>query len=263
MSEPVVLKFDDVSKSFGGLQAINQLSFEVRKGEILGLIGPNGAGKTTVFNLIMGVYKPDKGKIEFNGSNITGWKSHKVVNAGIARTFQIPRPFHHKTIAKNVDIALIPNEIISEMTSKLARAKKIGELCTRVGVCKIFGCEECPLQEVKVCLCAMEFPSILPHAAMRNLEVAKALATNPSLMLLDEPFAGLTNIEVDEMSQLLREMKEDGRTQVVVDHNMRGLMKLVDRVVVINFGEKLTEGTPQEVAENPAVQEAYLAGTGT
>jgi branched-chain amino acid transport system ATP-binding protein len=263
MSERAVLKFENVSKSFGGLQAINQLSFEARKGEILGLIGPNGAGKTTVFNLIMGVYKPNRGKIEFNGNNITGWKSHRVVNAGIARTFQIPRPFHHKTISKNVDIALIPNEIFTKITSKVERAGTIGNLCSRVGVCRIFGCEKCPLPEMKICLCAMEFPSTLPHAAMRNLEVAKALATDPALILLDEPFAGLTNSEVEEMSDLLREMKDDGRTQVIVDHNMRGLMKLVDRVVVINFGEKLTEGLPQEVAENPAVQEAYLAGTGT
>ena len=154
MSQRAVLRFDSVSKSFGGLQAINQLSFEVRKGEILGLIGPNGAGKTTVFNLIMGVYKPNRGLIEFNGKNITGWKTYKIVNSGVARTFQIPRPFHHKTIVKNVDIALIPNEIFGKITSKIERAGKIGNLCSRVGICKIFGCEKCPLPETKICLCS-------------------------------------------------------------------------------------------------------------
>ncbi|MBI1730094.1 ABC transporter ATP-binding protein [Candidatus Acetothermia bacterium] len=256
-----ILQFDGVSKSFGGLQAINHLSFDVREGEILGLIGPNGAGKTTIFNLITGVYHPDQGKIRFQNTEITGWQPHRVVNAGIARTFQIPRPFHHKTITKNVEIALIPNAILSHGLSKQERSDTVSQLCAKVSVCKIFGTEGCHLIEDGFCDCMFEFPSALPHAALRNLEIAKAMATKPNLLLLDEPFAGLTMSEVDDMSALLRTMKQEGRTQIVVDHNMRGLMRLVDRVVVINFGQKLAEGTPEEIAKNPAVQEAYLSGS--
>ncbi len=258
-----ILKFDRVSKAFGGLQAISDLSFEARKGEILGLIGPNGAGKTTVFNLIMGVHHPDHGQIFFNKQEITSWNSHQIVNAGIARTFQIPRPFHHKTIAKNVEIALIPNEILTKGLSKWQRYETISKLCDWVGVCRIFGDGSCDCGRNGFCDCALEFPNALPHAALRNLEIAKAIATEPDLILLDEPFAGLTNSEVEEMSALLLQLKAEGKTQVLVDHNMRGLMKLVDRVVVINFGQKLAEGTPAEVAMNPAVQEAYLAGSST
>ena len=266
MSEKRVLEFDRVSKAFGGLQAINNLSFHVNPGEILGLIGPNGAGKTTVFNLIMGVYKPDQGKISFNEEVISGWKPYKIVNAGIARTFQIPKPFHLKTIAKNVEIALIPNTIMGsrdEAASKSRRSEQISELCSSLGICKIFGHEGCSREIDGLCTCELEFPSALPHAGMRNLEIAKAMAMQPKLLLLDEPFAGLNMAEVDDMSKLLIDMKKTGLTQVIVDHNMKGLMKLVDRVVVINFGQKLMEGSPEEVAEDPRVQEAYLAGTST
>ena len=273
MSEQNVLEFDQVSKAFGGLQAINNLSFHVKPGEILGLIGPNGAGKTTVFNLIMGVYRPDHGTIRFKEDEINGWKPYRIVNAGVARTFQIPKPFHLKTIAKNVEIALIPNSILgrdqrhafkNDNEEVIAdRKRKISELCSDLGICKIFGYEKCSREVDGLCSCELEFPSALPHAGMRNLEIAKAMAMKPELLLLDEPFAGLTMSEVDEMSKLLIDMKKTGLTQVIVDHNMKGLMKLVDRVVVINFGQKLMEGSPEEVAEDPRVQEAYLAGTGT
>jgi len=256
-----LLVLDGLTKSFGGLLAVNRLSFEVYQGEILGFIGPNGAGKTTVFNLITGVYKPDRGRIIFKGRDISGWPPYRVVNAGIARTFQIPKPFRHKTIAQNVEISTIPNEIFARGHSAQERHKRVSACLARTGLCSSLGQECCSIDKDR-CACCEQFPSALPQAGLRRLEIAKALATDPALLLLDEPFAGLTHAEVEELSKLLEDLRDEGRTLVVVDHNMRGIMRLVDRVVVIHFGQKLAEGTPQQVAHDPAVQQAYLAGSG-
>lgn len=254
-----ILTVEHLSKAFGGLQAVSNLSFSVREGEILGLIGPNGAGKTTAFNLITGMYKPDRGRIVFRGREITGWAPYRVVQAGIARTFQIPRPFRHKTVAQNVEIALLPNAIFTVRGRRRERRARVAACCARAGLCEAVG--HAPEPPDGLCGCWETYPGALPQAGLRKLEIAKALATDPKLLLLDEPFAGLTSQEVEELSHLVRELRGEGRTVVIVDHNMQGLMKLVERVVVIHFGQKLAEGTPEEVAENPAVQEAYLAGT--
>ena len=254
-----MLEVAHLSKAFGGLQAVSNLSFTVREGEILGLIGPNGAGKTTLFNLITGMHKPDRGRIVFRGREITGWPPYRVVQAGIARTFQIPRPFRHKTVAQNVEIALLPNAIFARTGGRRERIAQVAACCARAGLCESIGHE--PRPHDGLCDCWHTYPNALPQAGLRKLEIAKALANDPKLLLLDEPFAGLTHQEVEELSDLVRELRAEGRTLVIVDHNMRGLMKLVERVVVIHFGQKLAEGTPEEVAHNPAVQEAYLAGT--
>ena len=254
-----MLEVAHLSKAFGGLQAVSNLSFTVREGEILGLIGPNGAGKTTLFNLITGMHKPDRGRIVFRGREITGWPPYRVVQAGIARTFQIPRPFRHKTVAQNVEIALLPNAIFTRTGGRRERIAQVAACCARAGLCESIGHE--PRPHDGLCDCWHTYPNALPQAGLRKLEIAKALANDPKLLLLDEPFAGLTHREVEELSDLVRELRAEGRTLVIVDHNMRGLMKLVERVVVIHFGQKLAEGTPEEVAHNPAVQEAYLAGT--
>ncbi|MFQ6116965.1 MAG: ABC transporter ATP-binding protein [Candidatus Bipolaricaulia bacterium] len=241
-----ILKLERLRKSFGGLVAVNELSFAVEVGEILGFIGPNGAGKTTVFNLIMGVLRPDSGKIAFKGQDITGWRTYRVVNAGIARVFQLSRNLGHKTVFENIEISTIQNGIFAR-EDRRARERRVLQAGELVG-----------LEED-----LWEYPSALPHASLRRLEIAKAIATDPELLLLDEPFAGLSAQEVEEVSQVIAKLRREGRTIVVVDHNMRGLMRLVDRVVVISFGEKLAEGTPEEVARDPQVQEAYLAGGGT
>ncbi len=259
-SEPL-LRVEGLSKAFGGLQAVSDLSFHVREGEILGLIGPNGAGKTTAFHLITGMHKPDRGRIVFRGREITGWPPYRVVQAGIARTFQIPRPFPHKTIAQNVEIALLPNALFTLRGRRRDRWARVAACCTRAGLCQTVGHPPAAHTPNGRCECWHTYPGALPQAGLRKLEIAKALANDPHLLLLDEPFAGLTHREVEELSELVRELRAEGRTVVIVDHNMRGLMKLVERVVVIHFGHKLAEGTPEEVAENPAVQEAYLAGT--
>jgi len=238
-----ILELERLRKSFGGLVAVNGLSLSVAEGEILGFIGPNGAGKTTVFNLIMGSLRPDAGRITFQGKDITGWRTYRVVNAGIARVFQLSRYLKHKTVFENIEISTISNKIFAR-EDRRAREERVLEAGELVGL-------EEDLQKK---------PSALPHASLRRLEIAKAIATGPKLLLLDEPFAGLSAQEVEEVSVVIDKLRREGRTIVLVDHNMRGLMRLVDRVVVISFGEKLAEGLPEEVAHDPRVQEAYLAG---
>nr|BAL53387.1 branched-chain amino acid transport system ATP-binding protein [uncultured Acetothermia bacterium]BAL59660.1 branched-chain amino acid transport system ATP-binding protein [Candidatus Acetothermum autotrophicum] len=249
-----LLEVKKLRKSFGGLMAVKDLSFHVESGEIVGLIGPNGAGKSTVFNLIMGSLKPDQGTVLFKGRDITHWPTYKIVDMGIARVFQIARYFPRKTVYENVEISAIPNEIFVRAADP---AGKTLASCVRTGLCTN---EHCPGGDR--CTCRTELPGMLPQGGLRRLELARAIGTDPELLLLDEPFAGLSPAEVDEISHLIATLRDEGQTIVLVDHNMRGVMRLVDRIVVLCFGEKLAEGTPEEVARNPQVQEAYLAGGG-
>ncbi len=249
-----LLEVKKLRKSFGGLMAVKDLSFHVESGEIVGLIGPNGAGKSTVFNLIMGSLKPDQGTVLFKGRDITHWPTYKIVDMGIARVFQIARYFPRKTVYENVEISAIPNEIFTKAADP---TPKTLQSCARTGLCST---EHSP--DDNNCLCRLELPGMLPQGGLRRLELARAIGTDPELLLLDEPFAGLSPAEVDEISHLIATLRDEGQTIVLVDHNMRGVMRLVDRIVVLCFGEKIAEGTPEEVARNPQVQEAYLAGGG-
>jgi branched-chain amino acid transport system ATP-binding protein len=246
-----ILLVNNLRKSFGGLMAVKDFRFHLEPGEILGLIGPNGAGKTTVFNLIMGVFKPDAGTIYFKNQNIIGWPTYQIVNAGIARIFQIARYFRHKNVYENVEISTLPNEIFARGNGD--SREKVMRYCKCTGLCTCY-------EPTGRCDCCRQYPGMLPQGGLRRLEVARAIGTDPELLLLDEPFAGLSPPEVDEISHLIAQLRRAGQTIILIDHNMRGLMKLVDRVVVMCFGEKLAEGTPQEVSANPRVQEAYLAG---
>jgi branched-chain amino acid transport system ATP-binding protein len=194
------------------------------------------------------------GTVLFKGHDITGGPTYKVVDAGIARVFQIARYFPRKTVYENVEISAIPNEIF--IRSADPRSKTL-ESCLRTGLCTN---EHGPHDDR--CTCRSELPGMLPQGGLRRLELARAIGTDPELLLLDEPFAGLSPGEVDEISRLIASLRDEGQTIVVVDHNMRGVMRLVDRIVVLCFGEKLAEGSPEEVARNPQVQEAYLAGGG-
>lgn len=249
-----LLQVEGLRKSFGGLMAIKDLSFAVEQHEIVGLIGPNGAGKSTVFNLVMGTLVPDLGKVLFKGRDITGWPTYQIVDAGIARVFQIARYFPRKTVYENVEISAIPNEIFTRAGDPMSKTLSC---CARTGLCTN---EYCLGGER--CVCRAELPGMLPQGGLRRLELARAIGTDPELLLLDEPFAGLSPPEVDDISHLISGLRAEGQTVVVVDHNMRGVMRLVDRIVVLCFGEKLAEGTPEKVARNPQVQEAYLAGGG-
>ena len=242
-----ILQLQGVTKNFGGLAAVSNLSFEVKPQEIFGFIGPNGAGKTTVFNLIMGVFTPDSGKIVFKNNDITGWKTYKIVNEGLARTFQLSRPFHKLTVRENIQVAAASNDVFTSFSKKNSDSKSAK---TVEAIAALVGLKD----KLK------ERPDALPQGDLRRLEMAKALATQPKLILLDEPFAGLSISEIEEISEFIQLLSSEGYTLVIIDHNMKGLMKLVQRVLVISFGEKLAEGIPQDIVANEKVQTAYLAG---
>jgi len=238
-ARPDLLRVERLSKAFGGLQAVYDLSFRVDRGEIVGLIGPNGAGKTTVLNLIMGALRPDRGRILFEGRDITGWPPYRVVGAGIARAFQIAQCCPCMTVLENLELGTYANRLWGRVRGG---AERVREAARRV---KLLGELE-------------KLPTALPQAGLRRLEIARALVTSPKLLLLDEPFAGLTHQEVEELSRAIRELRSQGMAVVLVDHNIRGVMRLVDRVLVMSFGRLLAEGSPEEILRDPRVREAYL-----
>jgi branched-chain amino acid transport system ATP-binding protein len=236
-----VLVVNNLTKKFGGLTAVDDLTFAVEEGEILGFIGPNGAGKSTTFDCISGTYKPTRGSVYLDGEEVTGEPAYRMVKRGLARTFQEFRPFYDRTVLENVELALIEDKI--RPTGLFgATTRQASEICERVGL----GNDE------------HLNPDELPHASLLRLELGRALATDPSMLLVDEPFAGLARQEVAEVSELLQELRDEGTTLVVVDHNMRGLLDLIDRAMVIQWGSMIAEGTPEAIKDDPQVREAYL-----
>ena len=234
----MILEVKNVSKSFRGLRAVKDASFELSDGEINGLIGPNGAGKTTIFNMIAGVYAPDTGSIVFEGKRIDGLRPDQVCNAGIGRTFQIVKPFAGLTVLDNVMVGAF----LKERTASAARAQSVSIL------------EKLNL-EAKANLPA----SSLTLPDRKRLEVARALATRPRLLLLDEVMAGLRPTETDQMVQVFRDInRAEGLTILLIEHVMRAVMALARHIGVLHHGEVIARGTPQEVVRHPAVLECYL-----
>jgi len=233
----IVLSVENVTKKFGGLVALDNVSFKVEEGEIIGLIGPNGAGKTTLFNVITGFYKPEDGKVIYKGKNVTGLPPYKLAREGIGRTFQIVKPFSGLTVFENVLAGAFTG-----YENRQEAIKEVYEVLEFVGLA-----DKCDLTA-----------GSLNVAEKKRLELAKALALKPELLLLDEAAAGLNPTEVTEMIKLVKKLNKEGKTLIVVEHVMKFVMGLVDRLVVLHYGKKIADGPKEEVAKNPKVIEAYL-----
>lgn len=231
-----------LTKHFYGLAAVSDLSFDVREGEIVGLIGPNGAGKTTTFNLLTGFLTPTAGEVIFDGRPLKNLKPHQICKLGLARTFQIVQPFPDITALENVLVGAYVR-----YPSTAAAERKAREVLERIGLAHK----------------ADESARNLTLVELKRLEIGKALATEPKMLLLDEVAAGLNLVEVDQVLELVQELNRQGITFLVVEHVMKVIMSLSQRIVVLDFGQKIAEGTPDEVSRNPRVLEAYLGEEGT
>ena len=235
-----LLQVEKIIKSFGGLMALCEVNFEIHQGEIFGVIGPNGSGKTTLFNVITGFLKADRGKVTFRGKDITGLPPHQICRQGIARIFQLVKPFHQLTTLQNV---MVGRAYGKDPATNIRRAKE-----EVAGILNFVGLGN--KSEV--------IASQLTMAERKKLELARALAAHPQLLLLDELMAGLNSAETETAMNLVNKIKDSGVTVVMVEHIMKAVLGISDRIIVLNAGEKIAEGSPKEVVKNQLVIEAYL-----
>jgi branched-chain amino acid transport system ATP-binding protein len=242
-----ILRTERLSKFFGGLRALQDVDLEIRANEILGMIGPNGAGKTTFFNTVCGVYPPDRGKVFLEENEITGMPTHRIARMGIGRTFQIVKPFLNITVERNILAALGKDRMKGVSPALLGIGlEKSREEVRRL--LRLVGIEESLARPART----------LTLGHQKRMEIARALALKPKLLMLDEPFAGLSQEEIRPLVQVIKKLRAEGLTILLIEHNVPFVMEVCDRLVVLNFGEKLGEGTPQEVRSDKRVIEAYL-----
>jgi branched-chain amino acid transport system ATP-binding protein len=243
MSTSAMLEVSGLTRRFGGLVAVNNLGFEIRPGEILGLIGPNGSGKSTVMKMIMGVVRPSEGSIRLDGVELAGLPAHKIARRGVGLVFQHSRPLNRQSVLENIKVALLPDSLFALFHDPGVedRARVIAE---RVGLGHVLDRK----------------PPTLAFADLRRLELAKAVARHPKLVLVDEPFAGLTASEVGQFSHLIKEFRDEGRAVLLVDHNVKSVSALVDRVLALYLGERIAEGTAAQVMRDETVRRVYLGG---
>jgi branched-chain amino acid transport system ATP-binding protein len=248
---PPYFEVENLTKRFGGLTAVNGISFQISRDEIVGLIGPNGSGKTTLLRLITGILKPDSGKVRFKGRDITRAKPWAIVDQGIAGTFQVARPFRRLPIIANVMVACLS-----------PRAMKRGEWVKTIEAKALDALEFVGISDL-----ALEPASCLSHGDLRRLEIARAIATEPELLLLDEPFSGLNPAETELLAKSIRRLHKGGRfgrlhsegpTMIIIEHKLAELMKIVDRVIVLDFGELIADGIPEEIVKDERVIEACM-----
>ena len=233
----MLLHVNAISKRFGGLQALRNVDLSVEEGKITGLIGPNGAGKTTLFNVITGFYKPEQGSIFFQGEEITKWTPHRICEKGVSRTFQIAKPFEDLTVFKTVTIgALVHSGTVEEAEGKAERL----------------------LHDLRIEDKRDKLGRHLTVVGRKRLELARALASGPKLLLLDEVIAGLNPAEVDEIIQILKDLAKSGLTILMIEHIMRAILSLTDRAIVLDAGMKIAEGHPRDLLSDPVVIEAYI-----
>jgi branched-chain amino acid transport system ATP-binding protein len=244
------LEVENLTKTFGGLSAVNNVSFKIERDEIVGLIGPNGSGKTTLIRCLLGILKPTSGKVILDGKDITKKRSWEIVQRGMVGTFQVVKPFRHLPILANVMVGCL-----------CPRISKRGEWVKRVEVKA-----RDALEFVGIADLALEPASILSHGDLKRLEVARAISTEPELLILDEPFGGLNPAETELVAKSMKRLHKGGRfgrlhsegpAMLIIEHKLSELMKIVDRVIVLSFGEIIATGTPEEISKNPIVIEAY------
>ena len=242
-----ILKVENLSKSFGGVQALKNVDLALMPNEILGLIGPNGAGKTTFFNIVCGVYRPDQGRVMLDNKDITGLPTHRIARLGIGRTFQIVKPFKNISLERNILAALGKDRLGGLKPSMLGTGLKSHRAEVK-RLLRLVGLEDFIDQK----------PTSLPLGYQKRMEISRALALQPKILMLDEPFAGLGEEDIAPLAGVIRRLKKEGLSILLIEHNMPYVMELCERLVVFNFGENLCDGPSDSVRNDPRVIEAYL-----
>jgi branched-chain amino acid transport system ATP-binding protein len=243
MSDMPLLAVRGLTKRFGGLVAVKDIGFDIQPSEILGLIGPNGSGKSTVMKLIMGIERPNAGSVKVDGVEMAGWAPHRIARSGVGIVFQHSRPLHRQTVLEHIKLALLPDSLL-KLAADPHVNRRAREIAERVGLASVMH----------------RHPATLPFADLRRMEMAKAIARDPRVVLVDEPFAGLTAAESEVFSDLIRGFRAEGRAVLLVDHNVKSLAALADRVLAMYLGEYVADGTAEEVMRNETVRRVYLGG---